>query len=219
MNIIFDKFVSSYKINTFDEFIFNLKLIAHSTKNNLEIMLKVIQKYFVDSYSETNKYSLLNQQSYWLKINQHKFVDNCDEIKYIYYKLNSMFQHVDNICVNCMDMTTTCSTIRNKYDVNPNCTDTLNSFKLSQSSMSDFYNLMIQLFEKTPEIISVPCLKVDNNKILDDTTDDEFQDASDKKSSDENSNKYNDSYTVYKKTMKNRTQRVVNTGKSTISFN
>ena len=221
MGIIFDKFVSSYKINTFDEFIFNLKLIAHSTKNNLEIMLKVIQKYFVDSYSETNKYSLLKQQqySYWFKINQHKFVDNCDEIKYVYYKLNSMFQHVDNICVNCMDMTTTCSTIRNKYDVNPNCTDTLNSFKLSQLSMSDFYNLMIQLFEKTPEIINVPCLKIDNNKILDDTTDDEFQDASDKKSSDENSNKYNDSDdsdTVYKKTMKNtknRTQRRINTGK------
>ena len=55
MNIIIDKFVSSYKINTFDEFIFNLELIAHSTKNNLEIMLKVIQKYFIDSNFSTHK--------------------------------------------------------------------------------------------------------------------------------------------------------------------
>ena len=57
------------------------------------------------------------------------------------------------------------------------------------------------------------------DELLDDTSDDEFQDASDKKSSDENSNKYNDSDdsdTVYKKTMKNtknRTQRRVNIGK------
>ena len=52
------------------------------------------------------------------------------------------------------------------------------------------------------------------DELLDDTSDDEFQDASDKKSSDENSNKYNDSDTVYKKTMKNtknRTHRLINT--------
>ena len=195
------------------------------TKANKIILSQYKKKYnhnclYIDSTNIANftgkldfGYNIKIKNKRSIKINQHKFVDNCDEIKYIYYKLNSMFQHVDNMCVNCMDMTTTCSTIRNKYDVNPNCTDTLNSFKLSQLSMSDFYNLMIQLFVKTPKIISVPCLKVDNNKILDDTTDDEFQDASDKKSSDENSNKYNDSYTIYKKTMKNTTQRRINTGK------
>ena len=221
MNIIIDKFVSSYKINTFDEFIFNLELIAHSTKNNLEIMLKVIQKYFIDSNFSTNKCRLTTQQqySYWLKINQHKFVDNCDEIKYVYYKLNSMIQYTDLYY----------NSIKVQSIHYVDCVDTLDSFKSSQSSMSDFYNLMIQLFEKTPEIISVPRLKVVNNKLADnklantkltDTIDDEFHDASDKKSSDENSNensnKYNDSDTVYKKTMKNtktRTQRRVNTGK------
>ena len=221
MNIIIDKFVSSYKINTFNEFIFNLKLIALSTKNNLEIMLKVIQKYFIDSNFSTNKCRLTTQQqySYWLKINQHKFVNNCDEIKYVYYKLNSIIQYVNLRCIHNTGQK------GGEYIHSVHCIDTLDSFKSSQSSMSDFYNLMIQLFEKTPEIINVPHLKVDNNKLVDmpDIMDDEFHDASDKKSSDENSNensnKYNDSDdsdTVYKKTMKNtktRTQRRVNTGK------
>ena len=225
MNIIINKFLLSYKISTFDDFINNLEFITTLSNNNINIMLQIIYKYFKDAYSICKESCKKTQLYYtnWLQLYQHKIATHCDNVKYIYYKLSLTYPFVNNNpkceCITpdpygntfiCM-----CKVCKCDYHswqscrhcglstcLDTNLHDTVDNFKLAHLEMDKLYNVIIKLLDKTPII--------DNIKINNVLSDEEFQDTVEDLLTDSD-----DSDSVYKKTMqntKNRVTHLVNSG-------
>jgi GTPase Era involved in 16S rRNA processing len=220
MNVIINKFTSSYKSDTkFTDFLSNLELISNSTNNNLDMMWSIIECQ-LKSINNTSVYEVYD---YWFNLNSVNILQETDEIKYI------MFGFTNFVKISL----TYKATIKASIDI----------FKEHMNNIQNMYNLLSKLVgKKTNNIIddyqdfndnksnksnSKSNYKSKQNKLLDmQVTDDEFLDATEGEKTeteidDENSEKsddYNDSYdsdTVFRKATKNtsvRTTKRVNKG-------
>jgi len=205
VNVIINKFTASYKPDTtFKDFLLNLELIANSTKNNLEIMLNII-------FCQLQKQDVNLYQVYknWIDLNNVNILQNSDEIKYIYFK------------------------IQNKLNLTGLYSGDFNFYKQNLNDFNNLYKLLNKLIGK--KVVSDDYIIFDDNKSVKSNdnksdkkvmkkevieTEDEFLDATENEqlTEQEKSDGYNDSDdsdTVYRKTMRNakvRTNRRVNKG-------
>ena len=205
VNVIINKFTASYKPDTtFKDFLLNLELIANSTKNNLEIMINII-------FCQLQKQDVNLYQVYknWIDLNNVNILQNSDEIKYIYFK------------------------IQNKLNLTGLYSGDFNFYKQNLNDFNNLYKLLNKLIGK--KVVSDDYIIFDDNKSVKSNdnksdkkvmkkevieTEDEFLDATENEqlTEQEKSDGYNDSDdsdTVYRKTMRNakvRTNRRVNKG-------
>ena len=205
MNVIINKFTSSYKQDTtFTDFLSILEIIAVTTNNNIDIIWTVIEC----QLKAINNATFNQVYHYWINLNSVNILQETDEIKYMLFK-------VDNYIVKSM------SSNYERFD----------TFNQHMNNIQNMYNLLTKLIgKKTTNIIdgfvnfNEVQIKTKKDKLID-MTDDEFLDATDGEKTEtelelesEKSDTYNDSddpTTVYQKTMRNakvRTTRKVNKG-------
>ena len=214
MNVIINKFTSSYKQDTpFDEFLKNLEIISNTTNNNLDIIWTVIECQ-LNAFSHTNKTNFKRIYVYWITLNSVNILQETDEIKYIMFQINdfvaSLFQGANEF----------------------------NNFKQDMNNIKNLYNLLTKLigkkttniidqfidFNQVKQTINENVKKTKKDKLID-MTDDEFLDATDGEKTEtevelesEKSDNYNDSDdsdTVFRKATKNtsvRTTKRINKG-------
>ena len=214
MNVIINKFTSSYKQDTpFDEFLKNLEIISNTTNNNLDIIWTVIECQ-LNAFSHTNKTNFKRIYVYWITLNSVNILQETDEIKYIMFQINDfvagLFQGANEF----------------------------NNFKLDMNNIQNLYNLLTKLigkkttniidqfidFNQVKQTINENVKKTKKDKLID-MTDDEFLDATDGEKTEtevelesEKSDNYNDSDdsdTVFRKATKNtsvRTTKRINKG-------
>lgn len=216
MNVIINKFTSTYKSDTtFDEFLKNLEIIAVTTNFNLDYIWSVIecQLKALIIRSET----LCKVYQYWINLNFTKISHNCNEIKYIMYKINDFLSQ----------------------KTNSNMTEKFITFVNRINDMQCLYDLLIKLIELPKRHqkfiedsnIQTKIIKDDNkhyklqkslekslkNKInIIENTDDEFLDATDGEKTETENNESDksedyadsdDSDTVFRKATKNTSVR------------
>jgi GTPase Era involved in 16S rRNA processing len=221
MNVIINKFTSSYKSDTkFTDFLSNLELISNSTNNNLDVMWSIIEC----QLKVINNDPFYQYYNYWINLNSVNILNQTDEIKYLMFKIN---RFVGNLML-------------------PSKFDRFDTFKEYMNNIQNMYNLLSKLIGKKPTNIindyedfndnkSNKSTKSHSkqNKLLDmQVTDDEFLDATEGEKTEteiddeileisensEMSDEYNDSDdsdTVFRKATKNtsvRTTKRVNKG-------
>ena len=213
MNVIINKFTSSYKSDTkFDEFLSNLEIISNTTNSNLDVMWSIVEC----QLKAINNSSFFQYCCYWINLNSVNILNETDEIKYMMFK-------IDCFVVKLMS------------------SDYVHfvTFKQNMNDMQNLYKLLTKLigkkttniiddyvdFNQEKQTINVNANKTKKDKLIE-MTDDEFLDATNGEKTeteidDENSEKsddYNDSDdsdTVFSKATKNtsvRTNKRVNKG-------
>ena len=214
MNVIINKFTSSYKLDTkFDEFLSNLELIANTTNNNLDIIWSVMEC----QLKAINNATFYQVYHYWINLNSVNILQETNEIKYIMFRFTNFINKSASIQI----------------------TVSIDTFKQNMNDMQNLYKLLTKLigkkttniiddyvdFNQEKQTINVNVKKTKKDKLID-MTDDEFLDATDGEKTeteidDKNSEKsddYNDSDdsdTVFRKATKNtsvRTNKRVNKG-------
>jgi GTPase Era involved in 16S rRNA processing len=213
MNVIINKFTSSYKSDTkFTDFLSNLEIISNTTNNNLDVMWSVMECQ-LDLSSKATFYQVYH---YWINLNSVNILNETDEIKYIMFKVDNYIRGL---------MSAECA----RFD----------TFKQNMNNIQNLYKLLTKLigkkttniidefvdFNQEKQTINVNVKKTKKDKLID-MTDDEFLDATDGEKTetevdDKNSEKsddYNDSDdsdTVFRKATKNtsvRTTKRINKG-------
>jgi hypothetical protein len=218
MNVIINKFTSSYKQNTtFDEFLSNLEIIAVKTNNNLDTIWSIIECQ-LKAFSHTNKTNFKSIYVYWITLNSVNILQETDEIKYIMFKINDFVANLFQGANEFNNFKQNMNNIQNLYKllkklIGKKTTNTIDQF-------IDFN----QVKQTTNENVNVKKTKKDK---LIDMTDDEFLDATEGEKTEtevevevesEKSDDYadsDDSDTVFRKATKNtsvRTTRRVNKG-------
>jgi len=218
MNVIINKFTSTYKSDTtFDEFLKNLEIIAVTTNSNLDIIWQIIECQ-LNANNSTGIYSVYH---YWITLNAVNILQETDQIKYLMFK-------IDNYGT--IELNT-----RTSY------TQNISTFKDRLNNIKNLYNLLtklvgkktanimddnIELLTPTKQFKHTPQVKTKQDKLIDMTTDDEFLDATEGDKTEieniesEKSDDYadsDDSDTVFRKATKNTsvrtTKRVTKGGK------
>jgi GTPase Era involved in 16S rRNA processing len=219
MNVIINKFTSSYKQDTtFDEFLKNLEIIANTTNNNLDVIWTIIEC----QLKAINNTSFKGIYGYWITLNSVNILQETDEIKYIIFKINN---YVISLLSN-----------QERFD----------TFKQHMNNIQNLYNLLTKLVGKKTDdyfdfskqqikninqnnLPQIENSKFSKNNLI--TTDDEFLDATEGEKTEtevdlelesEKSDTYNDSDdsdTVFRKATKNtsvRTTKRINKGAKVI---
>ena len=203
INVIINKFTSSYKADTtIDEFLKNLELIANTTNNNIDVIWSIIECQFKNVDSAT-----FEVYKNWIDLNSSNIVAQSDEVKFIMFKIKKLI----------------------KINSQPQITADFGKFKDETKKIESIYMLVVGLVgNKSVDNFSV-CY--DNKKTEKQITkqsrkqlepeETEFEDCADtvhEKSDTEKSDEYNDSDdsdTVFRKATKNtsiRTTKRVNKG-------
>jgi len=208
MNVIINKFTSSYKSDTkFTDFLSNLEIISNTTNNNLDVMWSIIECHL----KSINYISIYEVYEYWLTINPVNILQETDEVKYLMFKINKFLQ----------------PKYSEKY------TSTFSLFKKHSNEMECLYKLLTKLIGKK-QVDNVD-QKIKTNEITDDefvdategektqteiseNENNEVENSEIEKDETKNIEAYHDSDdsdTVYQKAKKNtniRTARRVNKG-------
>jgi len=206
INVIINKFTSSYKADTtFAEFLKNLELIAITTNNNSDVIWTVIECQFKNVSTP-----LLQIYKDWIIFND--ISSQTDEVKFILHKIK-------NITRTETSNTTKLSEFKNEMKKMQSLFMLI--VKLIGKKSTDADNEFIDFNDKPEEKKSVDKKSVIKNI---DPNETEFEDCTDTVNDDtEKSDTCNDSdepNTVFKKTIRNakiRTARKVNTGSKVAS--